>query len=1288
MRSPSALAQAAGWVLIGLVLAAAAALSLPGAAAAISQRGYVYAGALTVPPSDGGLQEPAGVAVAEASGQVYVVDRGENRIDRLTADGQFLEAWGWGVADGEARYERCTTLCRPGLAGHGKFQLEGAQAIAVDNSAEAGDPSAGDVYVEAVTSEEHGALDKFGPDGEQLGIRHAVGGESFEALHGLTVDAHGAVWVYDEEVVYVLSDGEPNRSCPEAGAKGLASCPGFGKLEPEFEGNPLDGLATDGNGHVYVGHEALTGVPGQNDAISRQALLGGSGEALLRSTIEELDHETTNGLAVDAAGRAGDPSAGDVFLDNSGSLAVFDETGALVQRVVAPGEPQAGAGVAVDAAAGAVYMADTGSGQIDHFVLEGEGPPTVGSPSAQDAGAESVQLDGLVDPHGAGTSYAFRLSPGTLPARGEPCSSPCRELPAPAGTLAASYGEDAVTAQVGGLAPATTYRFELLASNEDGGHEQTVESAQRDFTTLPASVQPTADARDWELVSPPLGGAAEPITAAGGVIEAALDGQALTYVASAPSGEAEGSRSFEATQMLAARGGGGWSQQDIVTPNEQGNGLEIGSHPEYEDFAPDLALALVSPFPDGSRLAEPPLSPPLTAGEEGHQEKTLYLRADAPLQPPASTEPFSEAGIYSQARAAGSIEHNPGYLALVTAADDTAGTPFGQEVEFLDAAPDLTHVVIESKVPLTPGSAPANNLYEFSEGRLTLINVLPGPARTPVAEAELGYQDHELRGAVSANGRRVFWSDEGHLYETDVLSGESIQLDGVQGGTGSGRAGAVFQGASADGSRVFFTDQQQLSPGSGAAAGKPDLYVCELKETRPGPPRCALSDLSESYEGESAAVQGLVLGTSEDGSAVYFVANGVLSAQTRGEGAQPGQCRKEPQPNAHCNLYMAHFNELLDEPRWEARLVARLSNEDGPDWHPPGLADDLGQLTSRVSPNGRFLAFMSEEAQALAGYDNRDANPEAQGARDEEVFLYDASDGKLRCASCDPSGARPRGVLDPSGAGENPEGIGLLVDRTQAWRGHWLAGSVPGWTRVDHDHALYQSRYLSDAGRLFFESPADLLAAATNHKEDVYEYEPQGVPSGAHRCSSASAAFVAPAGGCLGLISSGTSTHESAFLDAGEAGGEGPAGQTLQEGGGDVFFITAAQLVPQAAQAGYAVYDAHECTSALPCLAPSPAAAEPCVTLESCRPAGSVEAPSIVVQTQTTAGAGNQTPSKQGVKGTRTTHPTTRAQKLRRELQACRRRYRRGRRRSSCEAKARRRYGARAAARKSHRSGR
>jgi hypothetical protein len=163
---------------------------------------------------------------------------------------------------------------------------------------------------------------------------------------------------------------------------------------------------------------------------------------------------------------------------------------------------------------------------------------------------------------------------------------------------------------------------------------------------------------------------------------------------------------------------------------------------------------------------------------------------------------------------------------------------------------------------------------------------------------------------------------------------------------------------------------------------------------------------------------------------------------------------------------------------------------------------------------------------------------------------------------------------------------------------------------------------------LFFNSDDALVPQDVNGTEDVYEYEPENVPEGSrYACSSASTSgsdvfepeheYEVPSrkglktgAGCVALISSGTSSEESAFLDASEKGG-------------DVFFLTSAKLAPQDQDSAYDIYDAHECTSESPCISPvtSP---PPCDTEASCKPSPESQ-PSIygVGPSETFTGPGN-----------------------------------------------------------------
>ena len=472
---------------------------------------------------------------------------------------------------------------------------------------------------------------------------------------------------------------------------------------------------------------------------------------------------------------------------------------------------------------------------------------------------------------------------------------------------------------------------------------------------------------------------------------------------------------------------------------------------------------------------------------------------------------------------------------------------------------------------------------------------------------------------------------------------------------------------------------------------KPDLYVAELSGGRSpeSPLSYTLTDLTpEGINGESADVQvhgsaeddgSGVLGASEDGSYVYFVANGVLSKSKNAEEeeATRGHCLPNPEeapPGATCNLYMRHYNGSEWTP---TKLVAVLSNEDAPDWGGIGDEGDLGWMTSQVSPHGEYLAFMSDRP--LTGYDNTDVNEETGPHADEEVFLYHASTEGVVCASCNPTGARPEGVddLGEHGVGsEAAEGLGLVVDRREIWSpltssasDHWLAGSVPGWTSLSVTRALYQSRYLSDSGRLFFNSPDHLVPASKTDKEKVYEYEPNGVGS----CDSEA--------GCVGLISSPSAKHESAFLDA-------------SADGNDVFFLTAERLVQQDVDESFDVYDARVCEPSSPCLTAPSVGSPPCEEPgeNPCRgPAGGHEETFASPASTTSSGSGNLAQQqvlsvKVAVTPPPPPKPLTRAQQLAKALKACKSDKKKSKR-VACESRARKKYGPKTAAKAKKSSG-
>jgi 6-bladed beta-propeller len=818
---------------------------------------------------------------------------------------------------------------------------------------------------------------------------------------------------------------------------------------------------------------------------------------------------------------------------------------------------------------------------------------TLVTSSATNVTATSVTLHVDVNPLGSDTTCRFEYLTGVSFEAGGYRGAIVVPCPAELGEGEARVSE---SIHLQGLAPAVVYHYRVTAINALG---TVVESPDHAFVTQAAGTEVSLpDGREWEMVTPPnkQGSLVLAIGQSGGdEIQAAQDGGGIAYGANAPFvANPAGSRSIELTQVLSQRAAPGvWSTQDITTPHDDGATASIQVGHTAEYKLFSSDLSLGLVEPAGNT----PL-PPLPAGSE----KTIYLR-----------------------------EADGGFEGLVTKANVPPGCKFGGDeldagtgVGFVDGTPDMRHVILGTNQnfgPVCLSSGVFGGSYEWSEGELRPIGVLPGGE---VVEGGLA----GVRHALSNDGSRVVWYGSGGLYLRDMLREETVRLPFSEGGE--------FQIANTEGSRVFYTNQRAL-------------YVFQVT-----------SGSGEALAGESrklaegGIVEGVV-GASDDGSYVYFVDSGVL-----GDGAEHGA------QNGGANLYLDRYDEATKS--WQpATFIALLSDEDSPSWgqlkrQPVTLESErdpssqLISMTSRVSPNGRYMAFMSDRS--LTGYDNRDTN---SGVPDEEVFLYDADAGRLRCASCDPTGARPTGIFR---GGEVYE---RLVDFAGIWENRWLAGNVPGWTGNELGRALYQSRYLSDSGRLFFDSSDALVPADIDGKEDVYEYEPVGVggcqPPGYGQ--SATDVFVEAAGGCVALISAGTSSEESAFMDASESGG-------------DVFFLTHSRLSLQDYDTAFDIYDAHECSAGAPCAPPGAVPPPPCTTGDSCKAAPSPQ-PAIYgsPSSETFTGAGNVAPSATSSSAVRG-RPLSRGQKLARALQACARQSRR--KRTACRLKARERFGARSSA--------
>lgn len=1121
----------------------------------------------------GGFDEPDGIAIDPTSKDLYVVDQGNHRVEEMTASGEFVLMLGGDVNKTTGKNVCSATNltesdeCQTGRSGSesGEFEDLGEQgAVAVSSS--------GLVYVGDLRR-----VQWFSSTGTVEGSFSVVAEKQVEAL---VVTSGGKICLTVNPNLFVTQ----NSPAPEVRCYNLT-----GTLETtiDLEEKQLSGttafvwLAADDSGHLFVDQYLKQ----NSEDVTSQAIVEYGEEGKELAVSAPLGGDPTKepgGLGVTESGGAANgivqafiaedkvrssplPPAGPIILEESAEpatagclklIAVINPEGAQTRYKFAygiealPGETTGEAvmpsenfklekvsitqcGLVPESTYNYFAIAENAAGGP----IDGQEQSIVTAPALKIDGLWSTEvseagasLEAEISPAGVESEYRFEYAPagGTYAAAGS-------------GDLGAGIGDVRVATRISGLAAHTTYVYRLVAHNSVGTSEQ-----EDEFVTRRAGAPPALlDDRVWEQVSPPQKhGAAIELKLAEGLVRATPAGDKITYYAATTSESNPAGEPVPTPQQIVSSHEmtGGWKSKSIVTPNTQHPELKTKWVPEYWLFSSNLQRSVVVPNPF-TALSQ------WTVG----QERTPYVRDES--QCPTATVSLVQ---LQESECFTPLLTDIGPFADVSKAVEYGGSPtlaLGL-VNAVATTPDLSHVVLKSRGPELQQGAAEQAIYDWNEGSLTPISLTSAGATcnailgAPGGFSELG---SDSRNALAPSGSLAVWSGEsgectGHLYVRDIDKAVTAQVDEVQGGTGLGAPDAIYQDASVGDQHVFFTDSQRLMAGStgtqngvgGATTNSADLYEYAFDPTSD---TGNIVDMTvPTHTGEAAGVQG-VLGVAENGSLVYAVASGVLTKEvnTEGAAAQPGED----------NLY------LLENVggTWRAKFIATLSKEDGNDWN-----EEVGQATARVSPNGRWLAFMSNRS--LTGYDNRDR---FSGAADEEVFLFDASAARLICASCNPTGARPAG-MELHGL---QLGVAPLIDSEFEWQeGQWLSGALPVRYGIGLSGTIsvYQPRYLSDGGRLFFNSAEALVPQDTNGTVDVYEYEPiaNGEVAASDSCSETSPTFSASAGGCIDLVSGGSGSNESVFVDA-------------SENGDDVFFETAARLAGSDIDTAYDVYDAHVC---------------------------------------------------------------------------------------------------------------
>jgi len=728
-------------------------------------------------------------------------------------------------------------------------------------------------------------------------------------------------------------------------------------------------------------------------------------------------------------------------------------------------------------------------------------PLEITDTSVSAVGTGEATLNAVLNPLGISASGFFEyVSDSAFQASGFATATK-----APVGEpLEFGAGEEPVlrSIQITGLDPATNYHYRLVAT-DILIDPKTVTSPVRSFRTFTPALGALPVDRAYELVSPARknsGEVAIPGVASGvfneevaGRIQAASgSGEAVTYTSWTSFGDPEGAPNV--SQYLSRRSASGWGTENI----SPGGFNKQPLIPPYRGFTADLGFGAFV-------VSEPALAPEAQEGSEN-----LYLR-----------------------------DNDSGGLRALTIAEPQLVGSTGFCAGYAGASADGSRAIFAGRGALAgTGAIPGEgfSLYEWSAAEgLALVSVLPDGTPAPPVKSGLAVGEGTgfgavggnctanqgpIRNAISADGSTIFWRYGGKYKESKeplfarIGGQETIQLDAKVAGEKNG-GGGTFWAATDDGSKVFFTAPGSLTAGAGAK-GQLYRYDTELRT------RINLTPGAVAPE-----IQG-VIGASEDATHVYFVAEGALTGEEENEAGQKAEAGRP-------NLYLWHEGDGL---RFITTSVSSSSWDSSPE-----------RLKARVSPDGRHLAFLSRGSQALSGYDNTRASGEgcepdfenklSGDPRCAQAYLYDAEADTLTCASCNPTGARPLGPTE-------------LPSWSNPYEG-------PRFLSEDGSKLFFETRdALSPADQNFFDSLDPLSGKVSRRsRRDVYEFERAGSGS----CEVDGPGYDPASGGCLFLISSGTDDDDSYLIDA-------------SADGRDVFLSTRSVLTGWDTDERYDVYDA------------------------------------------------------------------------------------------------------------------
>ncbi len=711
-------------------------------------------------------------------------------------------------------------------------------------------------------------------------------------------------------------------------------------------------------------------------------------------------------------------------------------------------------------------------------------PPSVEGVSSSGLTAETAHLNAKVNPEGLDTHYQFEY--GTTAAYGS-------SAPVPEAEIGSANVAHPVTVEIAGLTKGATYHFRLVATNALGttlGEDQTFgffpPPCPNEHIRQQTGAQYLPDCRAYELVSP---------ENAGGT--ALFPEGPNSSVATNPSRFAFGGLlgtvpgAGDAINNLgdlyvATRTSTGWITHYVGIHGNQTN--EAGRPPAQSGFilsAPggeltDLSMNEFIDWNDGDGGG--------FSGPEGPEDVGSY----AP---------------YFWDASGNELGRLPTNVGLVQEGEDLYGAT--------QASPDFTHYFFSSAalthydqfsggstpgpkftpeaLTAAPGSAYDNNL---KTGTVTLISKTESGTNIPQDAGDLGDQyDFISFPGVSTDGSHILMSTKNSgtcvVSECSDPNTEPVERqlymrvnDAVTYDVSQGH-NVEFVGMTSDGSKVYFTSEEQLTPSD--TDSSIDLYMwSEATNTitliSQGEHQIGNSDMCNApwttkcgivpYEtGRDANYEKFYNGlggngtsdnsVAEESGEVYFYSPQKLDGSRGVEGAQ--------------NLYV--YRNGTDQ------FVATFAP--GTFCYQGSSSCSAGPIVRmQVSPDGSHMAFLT--ADRITSYDN---------AGYLEMYTYDPSSEALICVSCLPDGAPPT-------------------------------------TNVE---ASLNGRFMTNDGRAFFSTGDPLVPQDTDEVRDVYEYvdgRPQLISAGTGENDSGLSILgdeVLSTAGLVGVSENGTDAYFSTY---------------------------------------------------------------------------------------------------------------------------------------------------------------